>query len=126
MKRELPAELFAPDGVWLLAAAPLGDTVPALVRQVVQSGDVDSAYVPAFTSLEAARAGIAWLSPTDPDELVPFSVGDLARFKALLSGMTLKGHAFLLLNPVGDHNGERVSVRDLVKAIQARLLAALG
>jgi hypothetical protein len=126
VKRELPAALFAPEGVWLLAAAPLGDTVPALVRQVVQSGDVDSAYVPTFTSLEAARFGISWLSPTDPDELVPFPVGDLARFKALLSGMTIRGHAFLLLDPVGDHKGERVPIRDLLKAIQARLQTAAG
>ena len=126
MKRELPAELFAPDGVWLLATAPLGNTVPALVRQVVCTGDVDSAYIPAFTSLESARSGVAWLSPTDPDELAPFPTGDLARFKALLGGLTVMGHAFLVLDPAGDHAGERVSIRDVVKAIQARLQTAKG
>ena len=124
MKRELPAVLFAPGGVWLIAEAPLGGTISALVRQVVRSGDVDAAYAPAFTSPEAARGGIAWLSPDAPDELVAFPTGDLPRFKALLGGMTVLGHAFLVLDPVGDHKGERVPIRDLVKAIDARLQAS--
>lgn len=124
MKRELPAVLLAPGGVWLIAEAPLGGTVPALVRQVVRSGDIDSAYVPTFTSPEAARGGIAWLSPDAPDELVAFPTGDLSRFKSLLGGMSVSGHAFLVLDPVGDHKGDRVSIRDLVKAIDARLKAS--
>lgn len=126
MIHALPAELFVQEGVWLIASAPLGKELTALMRQVVRTGVVESAYVPAFTSLENARKGIAWLSPDEPEELVPFNSPDLSRFKELLSALAMLGHAYLVLNPESDHRGERHSIRAIVKAIQRHLLGSRG
>jgi len=125
MIRELPPELFKPEKVWFLASAPLGEGLSIIIRQVVRTGtDVESIYVPAFTSLENARQGIGWLSPTEPEELVPFSIGELVRFRELLSALAVLGHAYLVLNPDSEHRGERISIREAAKAVQRHLTAA--
>jgi len=121
---KLPPELFEPARVWFLASAPLGEGLSTIIRQVVRTGsDVESIYVPAFTSLENARQGIGWLSPTDPEELVPFSTGELLRFRELLSALAMLGHAYLVLNPDSEHRGERISIREAAKAVQRHLAA---
>ncbi|MCE9563591.1 MAG: hypothetical protein K8U57_16235 [Planctomycetes bacterium] len=122
MTKSLPAELFIPDGVWLIAFTPLGEELTAIIRQVVRTGEVESAYLPVFTSLEKAQQGIAWLAPNDPDQLVAFSFRELERFKRVLNALGLLGHAYIVLDPKPDHKGERITIRDVVKAMQDRLL----
>jgi len=122
MTKTLPAEFFTPDGVWLIAYAPLAEELTAIIRQVVRTGDVESAYLPAFTSMEKAQQGIAWLAPNDPEQLVAFSFRELSRFKQVLNALGLLGHAYIVLNPEADHKGERLTIRDVVKAMQTLLL----
>lgn len=117
MNPNMPQELFAPEGVWFLAVAPLAEKHSAIIQQVVRTGDIENQYVPAFTSRERAEQGIAWLSPTAPEELVAFSFPELPRFKELLSAMAVLGHAYIVLNPGFDHSGERISIRTIVRAL---------
>ncbi|MFO0822931.1 MAG: hypothetical protein U0792_07395 [Gemmataceae bacterium] len=124
MASPLPQELFAPEGVWLLAVAPLAEKLAAIIQQVVRTGDVENPYVPAFTTRENAEFGIAWLSPGAPDELVPFTFPEPARFNELLSALAILGHAYLVLNPGPDHQGERIAIRAIVRALDRQLRSA--
>ncbi len=121
MTRTLPPELFSPQGVWLLAVAPLGVEITTVVRQVVRTGTEDDIYVPVFSSMENAQTGIGWLSPTDPDELIPFSFSELPPFLELLSALAILGHAYLVIDPDSANRGERIAIREITRAIQRHL-----
>jgi hypothetical protein len=121
MASPLPQELFAPEGVWFLAVAPVAEKLAAIIQQVVRTGDVETPYVPAFTTRENAEQGIAWLSPGAPEELVPFTFPEPPRFKELLGALAILGHAYLVLNPGPDHQGERISIRAIARVLDRRL-----
>lgn len=122
MHPTLPAELFVPESLWLLAIAPLEKDLSKVVRQVVRTCEGETAYLPVFTSLENAQIGISWLSPGEPEVLVPFCYHSLARIGDLLNALAILGHTHFVLNPEPDHRGERIAIRTATRAIQRHLL----
>lgn len=109
----LPAELFMPGRLWLVATYPVSAVVPDCYRRVQFVVEAGGSFVPVFTSKEAAESYFDALPDDDDDAdiLAPFRFNDLQHLGHFLDGLVGIGHTHLAFDPPeSDRDAQRIPI----------------